>query len=385
MKILIIDPRCVNASSSYYYVTGLASGLAKYSDVTLISVKDCQISGNSGYRLKNLFYPLSQQMPQNKFRQILRGIEYIFAYLYIIIHCILNKYDVIQVEWPIVYKVDKTVFRILKKKTRLFVLKAHNVLPHATGEKLTETFRKLYSIADKVIVHGEGMKREFIEYFPEYESKVYIQRHGIYTGHDLSFDSELIDPDIKERISRHKRLYLFYGRIDEDKGVDRLVNIWSRDLDGKSGLLAIAGKINPNYSSFSIVEDQIGKCKDILYLPGYVDDNLLNYLISNSALIIMPYVKGSMSGVAFTASEFSVPILTTKFGSIEEYVQDGQTGYVVDNDDVQLALKLNEIEDSVTDDELKKSGINMHNYYNENYQWGKIAEKLINECYAISS
>ena len=121
MKILIIDPRCVNASSSYYYVTGLASGLAKRADVTLISVKDCAIPEDSGYKLKNIFYPLSQKMKRGKFRQALRGIEYILVYLRILLHCTFNKYDVIQVEWPIVYKIDKTVFKLLKRKTRLFV------------------------------------------------------------------------------------------------------------------------------------------------------------------------------------------------------------------------------------------------------------------------
>ena len=381
MKILIIDPRCVNASSSYYYVTGLASGLAKRADVTLISVKDCAIPEDSGYKLKNIFYPLSQKMKRGKFRQALRGIEYILVYLRILLHCTFNKYDVIQVEWPIVYKIAKTVFKLLKRKTRLFVLKAHNVLSHATGENLKETFGALYSIAGRVIVHGEGMKKEFISYYPEYKDKVFIQKHGIYTGHDLSFDESLIDGSVREKLKNHSRLYLFYGRIDEDKGVNRLVDIWSRELDGKSGLLAVAGKIKPGYTAFSAVEEQIGRCRDVLYLPGYVDDNLLNYLISNAALIILPYVKGSMSGVAFTASEFSVPILTTRFGSIEEYVRDGETGYIVDNDDAQLARKLSEIDNSVTDGELRQLGKNMHNYYEQNYQWDNIARKLVAEVY----
>ena len=152
-------------------------------------------------------------------------------------------------------------------------------------------------------------------------------------------------------------------------------------MDGKSGLLAVAGKIKPGYTAFSAVEEQIGRCRDVLYLPGYVDDNLLNYLISNAALIILPYVKGSMSGVAFTASEFSVPILTTRFGSIEEYVRDGETGYIVDNDDAQLARKLSEIDNSVTDGELRQLGKNMHNYYEQNYQWDNIARKLVAEVY----
>lgn len=384
MRILIIDPRCVDASSSYYYVTGLASGLSKYADVTLVSVKECHIENDAGFTLKNVFYPLSQSMHRGKIRQILRGIEYLIAYIYIYLYTIANKYDVVHVEWPIVYKIDKVFYRLLKKNAGVFTLKAHNVLPHATGDKFVDTFRELYAIPDKVILHGEGMKAEFVKLYPEYGDKVVIQRHGVYTGHNLSFSEEKVDFQVRVRISESKRVYLFYGRIDADKGVDRLVRIWEQDMDRKGSLLVIAGKVNSEYSLFVEVEKQIKKCDSILYLPGYVEDNLLNYLISKTDLIVMPYVKGSMSGVAFTAAEFSKPILTTSFGSIEEYVINGETGYVVKNEDACIASKLKEIDKAVTNRELEQLGENMHSYFEENYQWDAIAEKLVKEFYSFS-
>lgn len=382
MKILIIDPRCVDASSSYYYVTGLASGLSKHADVTLVSVKKCHIESDAGFALKNIFYPLSQSMRRGIIRQLLRGIEYLIAYIYLYLHTKTNKYDVIHIEWPIVYKIDKVFYRLLKKNVGLFTLKAHNVLPHATGDKFIDAFREIYAIPDKIILHGEGMKTEFVKLFPEYSEKVVIQHHGIYTGHNLSFSEERVAPIVRERVSKSKRVYLFYGRIDADKGVDRLVRIWERNMDEIGNLLVIAGKVNPEYSSFTEVEKQIKNCDSILYLPGYVEDNLLNYLITKADLIVMPYVKGSMSGVAFTAAEFSKPILTTRFGSIEEYIVNGETGYVVENEDTCIASKLNEVDKVVTNRELEQLGKNMHSYFEENYQWDAIADKLINEVYS---
>ena len=382
MKILIIDPRCVDFSSTYYYVTGLASGLSKCGDVTLAAVKECHIGRDAEYKLKKIFYPISQKMGEGILRKIIRGCEYIWAYIYLLIYTRINRFDSIHIEWPIVYGADKVFFKLLKKNTKLFTLKAHNVLPHSTGNSLVEIFRELYAIPDKIILHGEGMKSEFLSLFPEYESKVVMQRHGIYTGHDISFLEELVDMKIKERINSYKRIYLFCGRIDEDKGVDRLVRIWKDELDKGNSLLVIAGKVASGYSTFSEVEVMIESCNHILYQPGYIEDNLLNYLLSKAALIIMPYKQGSMSGVAFTASEFSKPILTTRFGSIEEYVLDGQTGYVVENEDLCIASKLAEIDNSVADEDLKLLGARMHSYFEENYQWNHIAEKLYNEVYA---
>ena len=384
MKILIIDPRCVDASSSYYYVTGLASGLSKHADVTLVSVRECHIENNAGFVLKNIFYPYSQSMRRGKIRQLLRGIEYLIAYIYLYLHTITDRYDVIHIEWPIVYKVDKVFFKLLKKNAKLFTLKAHNVLPHATGDKFIDTFRELYAIPNKIILHGEGMKAEFVRLFPEYEKKAVIQYHGVYTGHNLSFSEERVDPLVRKRISESKRVYLFYGRIDADKGVGRLVHIWKQNMDGRDSLLVIAGKVNPEYSSFTEVEKQIKKSDSILYLPGYVEDNLLNYLINKADLIVMPYIKGSMSGVAFTAAEFSKPILTTRFGSIDEYIVNGETGYVVENEDTCITSKLKEIDKVVTNRELEQLGENLHTYFEENYQWDAIAEKLIKDVYSFS-
>jgi glycosyltransferase involved in cell wall biosynthesis len=119
-----------------------------------------------------------------------------------------------------------------------------------------------------------------------------------------------------------------------------------------------------------------------LYLKGFAEDNLLNYLVVKSDLVILPYRAGSMSGVAFTAAELSTPILCTDFGTIREYVQDKVTGFIVENDNESLKEGLKSIDTQYTKEVLSSIGDSLHKSFMENYDWKVIGEKLVREVYA---
>ena len=376
MKILVIDPRCTDGSNLYFYTMGLAEGLSSVSEVTVASVSICSKPSDAKFRVKRVFYPFSEKMKPGKIRQLLRGVEYISGYFYLLVHTLLHKYDVIHVEWPILYRADVYFYKILKKHTSVFSLKAHNILPHSTGIKYENVFKIIYSIPDVIEVHGEKIQHEFQQLFPESAGKVVIQKHGVFMNHDISYDEMRINDGIKNRIRQFNRIYLFLGRIDSDKGVDRLVSIWNHEFDNKESLLVIAGKVSANYNEFDETEKKIKKSNNILYIPGFVDDNLLNYLVSKCNLIILPYKNGSMSGVAFTAAEFGRPLLCTNFGAIEEYIEDKDTGFISKNTDEDLLNYWKYIDAYISNNELEAIGNNMRKSFNESFTWESIGRKL---------
>lgn len=384
MKILLIDPRCVDGSNLYFYTTGLVSGLSNGSDVTLVSNYFCELPEKLDCVHKKWFYPFSQKMKDGKIRKALRGVEYIFAYLEVLILASNSKYDVIHIEWPIVYKLDRIFWSILKQKCKILSIKAHNILPHSTGMRHKDVFADLYKIADVVEVHGENMRKEFCCLFPESKDKVIIQRHGILLNEDVGYNADKISKEIKETVEKYNRVYLFCGRIDKDKGVNRLVKIWKSDLQFSGSLLIIAGKKDEAYVEFADVENEIRSCKNLIYLPGFIDRDTFNYLMSNSSLIVLPYLRGSMSGVAFTAACFSKPILSTIFGVIEEYITDGKNGFLVNNDDQALKEKLLDIDCYTTNVELQNVGVLMRESFIKNYSWDKIGEKLM-QCFVMET
>jgi glycosyltransferase involved in cell wall biosynthesis len=381
VKVLIIDPWCADKSNLYYYTTGLATGISEYADVTVICQKNCTTPGKIKYNLVKRFFPISYKMKRGKFRLTVRGLEYIYAYLFIILLVRRKNFDVIHVEWPLLYSIDKLVFKYLRKSTKLFVLKAHNVLPHSSGDKYVKVFREIYSIPAVILLHGESLKEEFCTYFPEYWKKIEIQRHGIYLNHSLSYNINLIDDDVVNKILSSEKVYLYFGFIHYDKGVDRLIKIWVEDFSNSKSLLIIAGAVSDRYKDFVDSEVALQKSDNILYLKGFAEDNLLNYLVAKSDLVILPYRAGSMSGVAFTSAEFSTPILCTDFGTIREYVQDKVTGFIVENDDESLKEGLKSIDTQYTKEVLSSIGDSLHKSFMENYDWKVIGEKLVREVY----
>lgn len=379
MKILYIDPWCYDGSNLYYYSTGLLDALSVNADITAFVGCDFSTPQNANYRIVKSFFPKTNSMKRGKFRQIRRGLEYLRTYFEILRELRSEKYDIVHIEWPLFYAVDSYLMKRIKRRCTFLSLKAHNVLPHSSGEHYIDTFRKIYAISDVILVHGEQMRQDFDEYFHEYTNKVTIQKHGVYINHNCEYRLEDINNEIRNRIEASNRIYLFIGRIDYDKGVDRLVNIWNERMNSSNSLLVIAGKVNDDYD-FSETEKTIEEHSNIMFLKGFVEDNLLNYLVGKSNLVVLPYRGGSMSGVVFTVAEFAKPLLCTRFGVIEEYLPENYA-YLIDNNDTVLSETIAEIDREVTNSNLSVVGTNLKNHIMDNYQWNVIGEKLVQETF----
>ncbi len=379
MTILYIDSRCTNGTSLYLYSIGLVSGLSGAANITLVSSYHCSVDKPVHFEIRNWFYKFSDRIKNRSLQNVVKGFEYMYAYAKIILLASRQQFDVIHVEWPILYGIDAVLFKILKKKCKVFSLKAHNILPHSSGTKNLPAFQKLYHIADVIEVHGLKMKQTFKKLFPEEYPKVVIQHHGNFHHQDFSFTEQTVDANLVNTISKYRRIYLFIGRIDPDKGVDRLVRCWHDALDSTGSLLIIAGKIVGHYPDFDRVEQMMSCCKNLLYIPGLIDNNLFNFLVTKSHLIILPYRDGSMSGVAFTAAAFRKPVLTTKFGVIEEYIDTDDCGFVIENDDDYLKKQLLIIDRTIPDVELNAIGDNMYKHFGDSFEWNEIGRKLAEE------
>lgn len=380
MKVLYIDPWYANNSNLYYYSSGLADSIGQRCDLTVVCSKKCDIPDKAHYQTKKYFFGLSDKMKKNKIRKIVRGIEYVLAYKKILNLLGKEHYDIVHIEWLLFYKFDLKMLKKIKNKTRLLIFKAHNVIPHVNGEGYVPILNKIYAIPDIILLHGFNLINEFKNMFPIYSAKTRIQKFGINLNHNLDFDTNSISESIASKVKSFGRVFIFFGRIGYGKGVDRIINAWKENSQFDTSLLIIAGKTTSDVNEKELC-DSVNGMNNIMLLNGYVEDNLLNYLIFNSNIVLMPYREGSMSAVAFTAAEFSKPILSTNFGSITEYVIDNECGFISENDDIAFVSKLKTIDLSYTNDELSAVGQKYNKYLNDNYGWDEIGEELVNDVY----
>ncbi len=376
MDVLIIDPWGTGSTANY--LKGLIFGL--YEQVQLTVVTNCgHISEvDQKYKVKRIFFPLSDSMKKGKMRKVIRGCEYICAYISLLLYLSFRKVDIIHINWLLMYKIDNFFLPLIHNKCKKLVYTAHNVIPHIENSSHRTQLDKIYKEVDCIILHGNGIKKEFEALFPNYVDKTYIQFHGANTAASVSYDIDKVDSEIIKKVGRFERKYIFLGRIFYNKGVDRLIEIWQRNK--MNGLLIIAGEVGQSYKDLNNATAKL-PIDNVLFLDYFVDDNTLNFLIDQSNLILLPYRHASMSGVVFTAADFAKPILTTNVGAIPEYLENHSDSFIAENSDKDLEKIILRIDKTVTNEMLTEYGKNLRNNIIEKCSWKKIGKEIYNYVY----
>lgn len=377
-QVLLIDPW--GTANTSEYLNGLIYGLDEFTELTVFTNHYFQLKTQNNADIHCVFFRNTEKMTSNRLRPTIRGIEYLYGYNQIIRYLKKNrKFDVIHINWLLKYEMDIYFLKALKKHTNKLVYTAHNVLPHQNGEKYIDKLRPIYSLCDKIILHGENVKLEFIEFFPEFEDKIYIQKHGCNIEPKTNYDETKISENIKEKIQKYKMINIFFGNVFFNKGVDRVVSAWNENWN--ESLLIIAGKHDGEYTELEKHRKKINSSENILELNGFVDDNTLNYLITKSDIILMPYRHASMSGVIFTACDFSKPILCTDVGALKEYLIDEQDAFIVGNKDILFNNKLAFINTNINKKLLEDMGNKLTYDIKEKCSWKAIGQGVVENCY----
>lgn len=330
MKVLIIDPWGIKNTADY--LDGLIYGLSPLIELTVFCNYYYKKATNSMFNIHPIFFKKSEMMKPGLIRKFTRGLEYFKGY-YEIITNLKNcpRFDVIHTNWLLFYKLDIIFLKFLKKHCYKLVYTAHNAIPHIKGNKSIPQLRKIYSIVDNIIVHGQQIEKELAEVFPIAKGKIYIQRHGFLLKKPYIVSLTYEEQSIVKKCEEFNKVLIFFGLIFPSKGIDRVVSLWIDKYRQYNALLIIAGKTITDYPQMEQLKKEIYRTNNILYLNHFVEDSLLNALISKSDIILLPYKHASMSGVVFVAAQFKKTILFTDSGSLNEYLNSGQDSIVCEN------------------------------------------------------
>lgn len=372
MKLLVIDPWGIKTLAPY--TNGFCYGLSFSCDLTLATNHFYENKTDADYRIYKLFFKKSEQMKDSLLRRIIRGFEYLRAYRKITKIVKREKFDAIEIEWCLMYRIDPFLIKRLKKYAPV-IYKAHNVIPHEHGERKIGSLNKVYNVADYIVLHGKTIRDELVSLFPSIDqNKIIVQPFGTFEI-DTSFKPNLLPVDLVKKVNEYRKRFIFFGGLFYNKGVDRLINIWIENPD-RDALLIVAGKSSSDYHELQELKPVICNAKNILFLDEFVDDNTLNYLINASQAVILPYRHASMSGVLFTSAAFSKPVLCTDAGSLSEYFKDGEHGLLVHNDDHSLRDGINKLIRTGNHD-LQKKGDSFNRYIVSSFSWIQIAKQLV--------
>jgi glycosyltransferase involved in cell wall biosynthesis len=174
-----------------------------------------------------------------------------------------------------------------------------------------------YRRADRVIVHGEQIRRAVVADLGIPRERIDV----VPTVRDL-----VIDPSQSWDVEEDGRLVLFFGRIWPYKGLDVLIRaepLITKRLPDVRILIAGRGEDFDQYRRLMAHPEKFDVRND------YIADSEVPSIFMRAAVVVLPYVDGSVSGVAPVAFTFGKPVVATSVGILPEMVEHERTGLVV--------------------------------------------------------
>ncbi len=178
-----------------------------------------------------------------------------------------------------------------------------------------------------------------------------------------------------------QRYALFFGLIRDYKGLDILLEAWTRlkaegKLEGRK--LIIAGEFYSSKERYLKQIEDGGITEDVILHEGFVADEAVKNYFSAVDFVVLPYHTATQSGVTQIAYNFSVPMIVTSVGGLPEIVPHDKVGYV-------CSPTFSSLTDSI---EMIWSGDNLERFEKniaeerKRFSWREMCNKIL-EVYEI--
>ncbi|MBT3313236.1 MAG: glycosyltransferase [Anaerolineae bacterium] len=243
--------------------------------------------------------------------------------------------------------------------------------------------KQVLSRSDRIIVATPAEKSQLQFLYQADASKMVIIPPGVDTEHFYPIPKDEARDFIG--IDRNDCMSLFVGRIEPLKGIDTLMKAVSlmgmHDAKNPFYVAIIGG--DPDVAPEEMTEEmsRLQNLCDELCLGqmalfwGKRAQDTLPYYYSAAEVLLMPSHYESFGMVALEAMACGTPVIASQVGGLAYLVKDGETGYHVPFDSPEgLGEKLGAL---LGDFELRKKMGEQAAVYAKEYDWEKVAERII--------
>ena len=342
-RVLLIDNQSLSHYTSY-----LAFGLSRYREITFygFSTQDYLISGaNEQKRIK--YFSIEDKLPKGTsiIKVIMQSL-----FLLLILFEALNKttYKIVHIQGhlPMFF----LFIPILKLKGKKIFWTMHDVNLRPSNRGLRSKLDLFYTYvvsqprivsryADVILVHGSLLKNQLASKGVN-DKKIHVIPHFDYRY--------LMRPSIITKSSQDilpTGYILLFGKISPYKGIEVLIEaariVKKLLVNNNEFNVLIAGE-----GDFSYFEKLLSK-EDYEYihvLNKWIPASEIPILFQRAKLLVLPYTDASQSGVISLAYTFSRPVIASNVGSIAEYIEHNETGFIFEAcNSTQLANYLVEL------------------------------------------
>lgn len=312
---------------------------------------------NSNSKVFFRFTDLASKVEKTKIRLILRYIELIFGLVYSIFYITYFKPDIVNYSLNSSFKVEYWFLLIINRinRHRLFIT-CHDVIPFKSSiiseEKDIKRRKKIFAASDKLIVHNEQSIFDLIKYFQQKENKILFHPFPIMDMQNLNIS----ESEFELQASFD---FCFLGHLREEKGLNLLLDTWKEFIKEKpDAKLIIAG--NKASDSFDLDQTKLKKI-NITLIEKYLPDSLYYNIIKNSKCIILPYLKGTNSGILSTIISADINIIASDIELFNNHTLIDKTFIFKNGDSFDLLKKLKLVYGTYVDNSVRLTKIENYN------------------------
>ncbi len=229
---------------------------------------------------------------------------------------------------------------------------------------------------ESLISVSYSMKHVIEDYYPEAKNKIEVIRTSI------SMDKFLPKPLAEEKrsalrnklVNKQKKLILFAGRINRQKGIIPLLDSAAKVTEKYPEVQYIIAGHSDSRDYYKTVMNHIGKypgLKERCTFLGHVMREQLTLIYQTADIAVFPSLYEPLGLVALEAMATGCPPIVTAGGGLEESVQHNKTGLVVpiisDKKTGEIIVDIEKLAQAqlilLTDEELRKKFSEAGKYY----------------------
>lgn len=207
------------------------------------------------------------------------------------------------------------------------------------NNKRKSQIKELFTIADVSVVLGEDWKQFISNIAPE--ANVVVINNAVSL------------PKLENKECKDIRTFLFLGALIKRKGVEDLLKavnyIQSRGISNFKLLIAGSGEEEDKLKEYVNLKN-INKYVEFL---GWIDKKQKPMLLRQADILVLPSYNEGLPIAILEAMSYSLPIISTKVGSIAEAVIENQNGFLINPGDVNLLAE--DMIKLITDEECWKN------------------------------
>jgi glycosyltransferase involved in cell wall biosynthesis len=154
-------------------------------------------------------------------------------------------------------------------------------------------------------------------------------------GQELS-DNELHTLKRAFGFEPDERILLFFGYVRKYKGLDVLLNAMPAILrDHPKTRLLIAGEFYDDQAFYDGLIQDVGIGSAVTLINRFIPNEEVKQLYDVADVLVQPYRSATQSGILNVAYGFGKPVIVTRVGGLEEFVEHGKTGFIVEPESPQ--------------------------------------------------